>query len=66
MVLTLHASEALEAFIKTQPAEPHPLELLLCRFRVELTICIFNKLLEGDDAASQGPHFENWTSCYLG
>lgn len=54
VVLKLHAPEAPEEFLQTQLAEPHPLEFLICRSRMEPAICMFNKLLGGAHAASQG------------
>ena len=44
--------------MKTQLTRLHFLEPLICRSRMELTICIFNKLLDGADAASQ------WTTLW--
>lgn len=51
----LHASEAHEKCIKTQLTRLY-LEFLICRSRMELTICIFNK--DGADAPSQ------WTTLW--
>ena len=52
----LHASEAHEKCIKIQLTRLYFLEFLICRSRMELTICIFNKY--GADAPSQ------WTTLW--
>lgn len=54
----LHASKAHKKCIKTQLTTLYFLEFLICRSRMELTICISNKLLDGADAASQ------WTTLW--
>ena len=52
----LHASEAHEKCIKIQLTRLYFLEFLICRSRMELTICIFNKY--DADAPSQ------WTTLW--
>ena len=60
----LHASEAHEKCIKTQLTRLYFLEFLICRSRMELTICILTRMVLMLPVSA--PHFENKGNCYQG